>query len=102
MKPKNYKITQKLALGMFISFFILLTGCASTCHKKRQITSVVKSELQLLKSIKRERSDKAFVAKISKDATLLESEKRLQRALEAVIKANEQLSQSLWKKGDKK
>lgn len=102
MKHQKHKATQILIVGMFISFFFLLTGCASTCHKKRQIHSVVKSELQLLKSIQTERSDKAFVAKVSKDKTLFESEKRLQRALEAMIKASEQLNVSLAKKGERK
>lgn len=87
---KQTKAT-KTKLTILIAIISMTTGCATSSRHKRLALKIVKNNNVILKQIKQERSSEKIKPLIKESSELLDAEKRLLTAINAVIDSNESL-----------
>lgn len=87
---KQTKAT-KTKLTILIAIISMTTGCATSSRHKRLALKLVKNNNVILKQIKHERSSEKIKPLIKESPELLDAEKRLLTAINAVIDSNESL-----------
>ena len=105
-KDKNMRQTKKtkatkLKIAILITMISITTGCATNSRHKRLALKLVKNNNVILKQIKKERSSKKISPIIKDSPELLNAEKRLLTAINAVIDSNESLKKEFKRKTKK-
>jgi hypothetical protein len=72
----------------------LITSCSTTTRKTEKMDRVLENQNHLLKSVKAERQSESVARMVEKDAAFRNSEKRLIRAIDALLKSNKMLRQA--------